>query len=303
MWLVQLPKEGPAGPYDNITFYGDLRHMQGEIPVPKRYDGYRLDQGGTNVGAERPEVTDAMHAITKLVARIGPVPKTPDDQLLYQQTIMPVFSACTLELLQLLERKHLLQTGNYAIMAPLNGGEFTAAALVYNAGQQGCKIPLERIAKFELKRVMMDDGAMCVGERIYYVPPMDQDTTIIVPDDCVATFVSADRSVRIARENQGLRSDQSPRNLPPPIIMVAAGNQAGIMELEQHHKAIPIVGIVNYALDGNYYLRRTKEEGYPNRDYTVGSMGDYLARLPDVYDQYAPWNPVRRELISFWNSL
>src|SRR3989344_4115376 len=70
MWLVPQPREGPAGPINEITFYGDLRHMQGEIPVPKRYDGYRLNEGGSHVGAKLPGVTDAMHEITRLVARV-----------------------------------------------------------------------------------------------------------------------------------------------------------------------------------------------------------------------------------------
>ncbi|MBI4225627.1 hypothetical protein HY612_00775 [Candidatus Roizmanbacteria bacterium] len=302
MWLVQKPIEGPAGPYDDISFYGDLRRLQVEIPPPKRWNGYQLGDG-RNVGARLATVTESMHEITRLVARVGPTPQTPDDQLLYQQTIMPVFNACTRELLQFLERNRLLQTENIAIMAPLNGGEFTAAALVYNARKLGWNIPLKSIPRFELKRVTMEDGSMYVGERIYYLPSMDPDTVIIVADDCIATYVSADRSIRIARKNQGLPSDEKPKRLPPPIIMVAAGNQAGIMELEQHHKAVPFVGKVNYALDRSYYLRRTPEEGYPNRDYTVGSMGDYLARLPDGYDQYAPWNSVRKELVSFWESL
>ena len=300
-WLIEPPTEGPQGPYDDITFYGDLSHLQGEIPAHLRWNAYNLKEG-RNIGAKLPQIRDAMHSITNLVARVGSVPQTIDHQLEYQQTIMPVFKACTEELLRLFERKYpdLFQTNNYAIMPPLNGGEFTAAALVYNAEKLGLQIPLEKIARFELKRLTLQDGTMLLGQRVHYLPPIEPDTVIIVPDDCVASYVSADRSISIAKEQV---SSSELDKLPPPVVMVAAGNQAGLENLVKIHSAIPLVGIVNYALDSNYYLRRTVLENYPNKDFTVGSMGDFFARLTEAYDQYAPWNIIRRRLAAFWQSL
>ncbi|HEX6976974.1 MAG TPA: hypothetical protein VF185_01260 [Patescibacteria group bacterium] len=310
------PKEGPKGPYDRIIKFGCQNHTKGKIAPVKRYTRGR-SPNLTITGSEDESIKEALKSVSHLVNNSEHSHSNAEDRLVYQETIMPVFEKNTMELYEELKKQGVLENNNYVICGPLRGGEFTIAALIYNAHKIGWDIPFDRIACYELKRVLMDNGELFIGARLGYWPDSGPGTVTVVADDCIASDRSGMVTVQIAEEqalgelaNKKLGQMTEDERVMVigrqkyryPVMMVAAASQQGIMNLESKNAKV-ITGGAVYSLNDSLYLMRTsEEEGFTDEDFFVGDMGSWLGRLPEAYDDKAPWNKVRRELVNYWVS-
>lgn len=286
--FVEPPEEGPEGPYDRIFFIGNQGHLIGEVPPEKRIQTAR-GQDHIILGYEKDSVRILMNQVSGIVNDKTKSPENDHDKLVYQRTIMPVFGLGTEELHNILKSQGAIESENYVVMSPLKGGEFCAAALIHNARKLGWKIPFNKFACFDLKRVLMPNKDLYVGARIGFMPEINQDTQVVVADDCISSDASADISLRLA--------GQTSRR---PIAMVAAASQVGIKGLWQKHNALTIAGRPIFRLDGSLYLMTPSNEESYGSGYAVGDMGKWLWRLNESFDQRAEWNVVRRNLVDHW---
>ncbi len=305
-------KEGPSGPYDEIIDFGTPPHIVGEIEPVKRFTCGRSSRL-IITAVEEPAIRDAMRNISEIVNNPEFSVDNPEHRFLYQSVIMPVFERGMVELNSELKRQGNLENNNYAIYAPLRGGEFTTAALLYNANKNDWKIPPERIACIEEKRVLMHDGKLFIGVRKGYCPPSDATTTTVICDDCVSSVRSVVSTIQVANEvslgelgkkklskctDSELAIHYERNRKYPAVVMVAAASEYGIIDAPDTSKMI--TGEVVYGINDSLYLMRTPQENFPSGSFYVGDMGSWLGRLPDSFDKKAPWNKVRRQLVSYW---
>lgn len=293
IWISKPVKEGPPGPYHQIFHYGKQDDLIGGVPQFFRLQDSEWE-GGEILGFRNPDIFDHMHRVSEIVNNPLRSENSPEDRCDYQEEIMPVFMELTTALRSQLGSRMVLGDNNYSIYCPLNGGEFTAAALLYCAYKLGWNIQVDRLACFELKRVLTEGEEMYVGARYGYMPPSNPETVNVVFDDCLASDISARTSIAIAETaSQSNDSNNS-------LVVVSAGSQRGMTRLHQKTGAFTISGIPVFSLNDHLYLMRTEAEGYPPNEYVVGNMGGWLGRLPANYNSVAPWNETRMGLVDYW---
>jgi len=109
---------------------------------------------------------------------------------------------------------------------------------------------------------------------------------LVILEDCIATGDTIFGCI-LSLQKMGIDFEKIEINCP-------LSSQFGYEYLKKSFKKLTInFGTIAYGLDENFYIRRTAEEGYPNKDFYVGDMGEWSKKLPAKFDKIAWWNKNR----------
>lgn len=305
-WVDGVVTEGPSGPYNGVYTYGNPPHISGEILTAKQWKRDYWSHGAilahdSTIGGH---INELLNANSDLVNDGEHSPENPQDRLEYQKNLSEVFAPLTQILVEQLRALDAIGKP-YVIGCPLNGGEYVAASLIYCARKlpEPYNIPFESFPHFELKRVF--NGQLHVGACWGYTPDVTS-PYIIVADDCIATKISAETTLRFLYEQYGY---QDPKAQVPDrnrksesLVVVAAASQVGMEQIIFEKNAKVLTGglVINVGDDKYLYQARAAQKPEQATHYYVGDMGHWTMLLPSEMNGDAPWNAIRGELRSFW---
>jgi len=267
-------KEGKNGPFDVVFDYGRTREvLKAKVPTSERITQNRLRLEYLSFGD--PRMTLVMDRITNINSN-----NKPEDDVVrfnYQNNLYQVFRPITKRV------KELIQ-GETVFFPPLRGADLVRAFFQL----EGFDINTENTVDYELKRVLLEQGNLLVGETFNKtLPKKVKFQTAIVIDDCIASDVSMSATVQTILEKYP--------DIKNIIIAVSAASQRGMESLQEESKnqnidlhliaAVPV-----FQMNDLFYLQRTKEEGYSEGTQYVGDMGKWAKKLPDSFNSNAPWN-------------
>lgn len=244
----------------------------------------RQDEVGISfVSFKYPEIAELMHQITRL--NKFRLPEDSDARLLYQHYLYQVFEMMGPSVEKSIE-------GNPVFFPPLNGGALIEAYF-WNLGIISRP---DQVAKFELKRMHRKNGDLMVGVRDHAYPAGNFSTGVVL-DDCLASDVSASTSI-----DKMLGLYPSIENI---LVVISAATQKGVESLLEEwkgHNVRVIAGVPVFSMNPDFYLMRTKEEGYPENTLYVGDMGKWAKPLSQNSNYFARWNEFRSEVVGLSNS-
>lgn len=281
-------REGDNGkeqPYDRVFDYGFLpKPLLDEIPVEDR------------LPALNSQAEAQMLAVSRLVADPRKNWGQPATRAEYQGYLEPVYEMLTDRLAEDIGD----QLEQAVFLPPLNGGEMPMAVMrQVLAEKYGIHVPIERIARLELKRIELvgtngEGDRFLVGVRFGHLPEAGEDQLKVFVDDCFATNVSVKTTMLMYGVNGG--------GFDPWRVVTATGSQRSAESLVRMgmRSEQMIRGTTVYRVGPNGYLYRTMEEGFSSEDYYVGDMGKGTAILPPSFDGVVKCNAERRKLRQEW---
>jgi hypothetical protein len=152
--------------------------------------------------------------------------------------------------------------------------------------------PEDQVARVLAKRLDKADDTLGLGLSDLRLPPnMERFTKLHIQEDCIATGDTISGLI-LALKKKGIFFDEIQIDCP-------AATQVGIEFIIAFLKWLGVkkvlinTGALVYALDDHYYLRRTIEEGYEDKGFFVGDMGEWSKKLPVSYNKTAWWNKNR----------
>jgi len=274
--VVTGAAEGNPGPYGAVYDFGlSQQDLRARVPVKERI--WQNSKTLIFTELERPAITVAMRNITEI--NRNRLPNDDEARFEYQQQLFEVFDLM----------KPFIQsrvTDRTVFFPPKNGAKLVEAFF------QELAIIDEQtpVVDYELKRVLMEDERLMVGvvDGSYPEGPFDSACFI---DDCMAANVSLQTSADLIRSHY-----PEVENL---TVVVSAASQRGMQGLDRklsegfdfNHALLAGTGV--FEMSSNYYLLRTREEGFPARTQSVGDMGRWAKPLPSAFNDRAPWNVFR----------
>lgn len=224
----------------------------------------------------RPEIKLALRKITELANLSGEGYKKTKNRFLYQKALNEV---CQPMVAEIYEEGISKTLGLIIERGALLIGAF------YN-------FPKKQLARIAAKRLDKTDGTFGLGLSNLSLPSdIKKFKRFHIQEDCIATGDSIG-GIILALKQKGIFFENIQIDCP-------AASQFGVQFLLKFLKWLGVkkilikTGTLVYALDQDYYLRRTIGEAYKKREYFVGDMGEWSKKLPISFNSKACWNKKR----------
>ncbi len=252
----EVVTEGELGPFHQIADFG---HSLEPLRIPATKEQIR-DLAHTSFLDNRRVISYGMRTVTDIANGSSYSPDDPSSREHYQTAITPVVD---LVLTEALARAK----GTITLMPPLNGGKFVKDRFV-----QLPTVPRSiEIVDYRASRVVGPNGYN-IGLRFNdRLPDILPGATVIFADDCIAAVGTLFASLH-ALPHQDVQV----------LIAATALTVRGAMAIEATLPQMgftdfhAFAGIPVFAMNNDYYLLRTQEEGYPEGTFVVGDMGKFL---------------------------
>jgi len=243
---------------------------------------------------EDEEVKEIMAKNTELVNESNP--ENVEDRFLYQKNLVEVYKKLAKILINELSKN---RTSNSSLpllfFAPLRGGELPEIVMKKEIDDAVEKISIWPF-KIRLARIKKK-GMLGVKEVFFESQPPDLKKLkkdVIIFDDCIASTVSIEALLDLIKE-WSLAQGVSSKELKI-WIAAAAATQRGIERLLYLAKEkygfgnMKIIdGVLVFRMNSDFYLVDAEN---PTK-YIVGDMGDWTEKLPEGFNDEAPWNKFR----------
>lgn len=228
------------------------------------------------VGSEDADIREALAEVTRLANLPGKPYEDEEKRYLYQKALAKVCKPMVAK---------IHKEGIDKVLGLL----IERGALLIGAFYD---FPEDQVARVLAKRLDKADDTLGLGLSDLRLPPnVERFTKLHIQEDCIATGDTISGLI-LALKKKGIFFDEVQIDCPAATqvgieFIIAFLNWLGVK------KILIKTGALVYALDDHYYLRRTAEEGYRNREFFVGDMGEWSKKLPVSYNKIAWWSKYR----------